>query len=339
MKKARSAIIGCGTISKLHAEAICSMEGAELVGCADIVAGRAQKMAGEYGAKAYYSLEELLDSEPVDILHICTPHHVHTPMAGEAAKRGVNIFCEKPPAISRGQWAEFARLESSVAVGVCFQNRYNSETAYLNQIITSGAAGKLKGARAFVTWDRDMGYYSDEWHGKLSTEGGGVLINQAVHTMDLLVMLLGRPQAVHAVKANFHLNGFVEVEDTMSAWLDFGGGCSALLYASTAYCEDSPVMMEFICENVAVRVENKQVDCAWKDGRNETVNFNAVKAVESPSIGKAYWGTSHEKCIRDFYASVSEKRGYRLRPSALVDTMDTLFAIYESAGASAPVRL
>ena len=180
MNKRKSAIVGCGGIAQVHAKALRDGDYAELAACADIRPERAETMAQQYGGKAYSSLEEMLDGEAIDVLHICTPHSLHTPMAKEAVRRGIQVFTEKPPVISREQWAEFSALgEGKVRVGICFQNRYNRSVRYLEELLASGKPGKVLGARAFVTWRRDAPYYTESgWRGSLQTEGGGVLINQ-----------------------------------------------------------------------------------------------------------------------------------------------------------------
>ena len=138
-------------------------------------------------------------------------------MARLAAEKGIHVFTEKPPVMDRAQWADFQALEHApVRVGVCFQNRYNASVQLLRRLLDSGRPGKLLGARAFVTWKREAPYYTESgWRGSLATEGGGVLINQSIHTMDLLVQFLGRPRQVEASIANHHLKGVKDVEDTM----------------------------------------------------------------------------------------------------------------------------
>ena len=102
----RSAIVGCGNVAQVHARAIEGMEGAELIAVADIVAEKADSMAAQYGAKAYYDLEEMLASVQIDVLHICTPHYLHMPMTVQALKAGIHVFMEKPPIINSVQWEE-----------------------------------------------------------------------------------------------------------------------------------------------------------------------------------------------------------------------------------------
>lgn len=321
-----SALIGCGAVAQVHAQALRGLGNTRPVAFADIRPERAGAFADTYGGTAYSSLEDMLNREHIDVLHLCTPHHLHTPMAAMAAERGVHVFTEKPPAISRGQLREFAALEEKIRVGVCFQNRYNQSVNYLRGLLRSGRAGAVKGARAFVTWQRDEAYYTgSDWRGRSETEGGGALINQSIHTLDLLVHFLGKPSAVEAGTANHHLKGIIGVEDTVEAYIDFGG-IFAGFYATTAHCCNSPVFVELCCERATLRMEETEVRCFWADGQDEQLDFT------SPGHAvKSYWGVSHAACIKDFYDCLAGGKPVPLGIKEVTDTMDLMLGIYESA--------
>ncbi len=326
--KLRCAIAGCGGIAQVHARALKNMPEAELLAFADIIPQRAEAMAEKFGGRGYGSLEELLDHEQIDVLHICTPHYLHTPMAKTAAELGINIFTEKPPVIDRGQWAELCGLGDKARVGVCFQNRYNGSTRALGGLLASGEPGKILGARGFVTWRRDAPYYTESgWRGSLKTEGGGALINQAVHTLDLMAYFLGAGRVLGASLANRHLKGVIEVEDTLEAALDFGDA-RGLFYATTAYSVDAPIIFELTCENVTLRLEGERFTRFWKDGRVEQEDFT-VSASTVP--GKAYWGSSHQRCIEDFYRCVRDKEPFMNDLPGVSDTVELMLSIYEAA--------
>ena len=212
-------IVGCGGISRTHIGAVRDIPDARIISVADCIPERAEAAAKQCGAKAYTSLEDMLAGEKPDVLHICTPHYLHVSMAVYAMERGVDVLCEKPCAMTEGQLNELRECQRRTGrqFGVCFQNRYNRSVQYLKNIIDSKTYGELIGMRAFVTWKRDADYYaSGDWRGKKATEGGGVLINQALHTLDLMNMLGGNVKAVTAHASNDHLKGIIEVEDTVS---------------------------------------------------------------------------------------------------------------------------
>lgn len=329
MSDFRVGVVGCGGIAQVHGAVLQHLEGVELVACADIRPERSQAFAENFGGKAYDSMEAMLEGEQLDAVHLCTPHYLHTPMAKLAVERGLHVFTEKPPVINREQWEQFQELEKApVRVGVCFQNRYNRSVGLMKDVLRSGKAGKVLGARAFVTWHREAPYYTESgWRGALDTEGGGVLINQSVHTLDLLGQFLGRADRVEAVMANHHLKNVIQVEDMMEAYLQFGEA-SALFYATTAYCADSPVLVEVVCENATLRMEEQEVTLTWKDGTKEHFQLAAPK---SPATGKAYWGASHGLCIADFYNCVRENQPFRNDISGIRDTAELMLAMYESA--------
>ncbi len=324
----KCALVGCGSIAQVHARALSEMPEARLLAFADLLPERAQAMAEKYGGKAYGSLDELLTHEQIDVLHLCTPHYLHTPMAQQAADLQINVFTEKPPVIDRDQWAQFNRLEDKVRVGICFQNRYNGSTRALKALLDSGEAGEVLGSRGFVTWRRDAAYYTESgWRGALATEGGGALINQAIHTLDLMAYLLGPGQVLGASLSNRHLKGVIEVEDTLEAALDFGNK-RGLFYAATDYSLDAPILFELSCENATLRLEGERFTRFWRDGRIEQEDYTA----QDPTVpGKAYWGSSHRRCIEDFYRCVQSGRRFMNDISGVSNTVELMLSLYEAA--------
>ena len=328
MAELRSAIVGCGGIAQVHARALSEMPEAELIAFADVIPERAETMAGKYGGRAYSSLDELLDHEKIDVLHICTPHYLHTPIARQAAELDINVFTEKPPVIDRQQWTEFKQLGDKVRVGICFQNRYNGSTRALKDLLSTGEPGKVLGSRGFVTWRRDAPYYTESgWRGALSTEGGGALINQAIHTLDLMAYFLGPGQVLGASLSNRHLKGIIEVEDTLEAALDFGDA-RGLFYAATAYSLDAPIIFELACENATLRLEGERFTRIWRDGRMEQEDYTAP----DPTVpGKSYWGSSHRRCIEDFYRCVMSGERFPNDIPGVSDTIELMLSVYEAA--------
>lgn len=335
VKRTRKAgIVGCGAIAQVHAEAISEMRDVELVAGADIKLDRAERLMERYGGKAYQSLEEMLAHEQLDVLHICTPHALHTAMAATAAENGIAVFTEKPPVTSIEQWKTLCSTAEQTPIGICFQNRYNQSVQYIKRLLESGKPGDFLGARAVLSWSRDLAYYKDSgWRGEWATEGGGVLINQAIHTLDLLVYFLGRATSVDARMQNFHLKGQIEVEDTLEARINMGG-VSALFYATTAYCTNAPVLFELVCANATIRMEELKVVVLWNDGREETAAFQMKQVA-----GKVYWGSGHLVCIRDFYDHLDKQEAPPIGVREVRDTVELLLATYESAQRETEISL
>ena len=326
MKKLRSAIIGCGGIAQVHAKVLSELETSEFVACADIRFERAEKMANTYNLKAYSSMEELLEKEEIDVVHLCTPHYLHTPMAEYAAKKGIKVFTEKPPVISYEQWVKWDEITKLTKVGICFQNRYNKTTKYIKELISTPEAGEILGCRAFVTWTRGEKYYTESgWRGSLETEGGGALINQTIHTLDLMLQFLGRPTAVEAMCKNHHLKGIIEVEDAIEAYFKCGDAVG-IFYATTAYCTDSPVILEVMCENLCVKMDGTHITVNYKNGDRYEIDMK-----EAAAEGKSYWGSGHKGAIGDFYDSIVEGKEPPINMANIKNTVDTMLAIYKSA--------
>ena len=324
----KAVIVGCGNIGAVHAESIRRLEGASLCAAADIRPERAASYAEKYGCRAYASLEEMLEKERPDVLHICTPHYLHVPMTAYALQRGIHVFCEKPPVISEEQLDALTRAaaEGPGRAGFCFQNRYNPGVLFIRELLASGRLGKIKGARGIVTWNRGEAYYTQSgWRGRLETEGGGALINQSIHTMDLLGVFLGKPVSVEAQTANHHLPGVIEVEDMMEAYIRYADA-AACFYATTAYTEDAPPLIELSCEKGIVRMEDPEVTVIWPDGRREH-----PETVRKQALGKSYWGSGHLDCIADFYRCLRTGERFAQDLDGVRDTIRLMLAAYRSA--------
>lgn len=331
-------LVGCGGISHAHIKSIQDNTGARLISVADIKIERAKKVAAETGAVPYASLDEMLDAEKPDVLHICTPHYLHTPMALNALERGIHVLIEKPCSVSLQELESLraAQKRTGLKVGTCFQNRYNYSALQLQTLLQDEEKhGKLLSTRGFVTWKRGEDYYSDDWHGTLAKECGGVLINQAIHTLDMLQLVAGGLTGVTGHIANDHLKGVIEVEDTASALLDFASGVGGVFYSTVAYTADAPVFMEFNCEKAVFRIEGDNLYEIEKDGKITTINSFEPK--DYP--GKVCWGTGHSALICDFYASILEDRPFTIDAFAGGKAVEVVLAIYESAKTGKRVAL
>ena len=215
------AVVGCGNISKSHLNALSKLDDIEIVAAVDIKKDRAEQTAARWGGAAYTDFEEMLEKEHPDCVHICTPHYLHTQMAVKAMRSGAHVIVEKPCSVTMEEvdLLRSVQTETGKQVGICFQNRYNESAMRIKETIDSGSMGKVKGVRAFLTWYRDMDYYSDDWHGTLDKECGGVLINQAIHTIDLVQLFAGGCDRVTSHIFRNRLKD-IEVEDTAEVFME-----------------------------------------------------------------------------------------------------------------------
>ncbi len=330
-------VVGCGGISKTHLEILNKTESVTISSVVDTVKEKADAAALLYNCKAYYDFDTMLSEDKPDCIHICTPHYLHVPMAVKALNEGIHVLCEKPCAISADGLSQLrlAQLLSDAKFGVCFQNRYNDSAVLVKGIIENKKYGEVICARANVYWHRDEAYYSDDWHGTLLKEGGGVVVNQAVHTHDLMRYILGKKvKAVTAHVFNDCFKDIIEVEDTVHAVFEFEDGRKAIYSATVAFSENLPVLIDFICENATVRLEG---DNAYliKDGMVEQLHL----AEHDGIIGKDYWGKGHAALIKDFYDCIQCGRKFPIDAMEGGRAVDEFLAIYESSSKGEKIYL
>ena len=319
----RVGIIGCGNIANVHAEVLSSLENIRLCGCADILPERAERLAGRFGGNPYADWKQMAQTEKLDAVHLCTPHFLHPTMAAEAADLGLAVFTEKPPALNAEGWRLIHQAAEKVPLGICFQNRYLPHIQACHRLLGEGTYGALKGIRAFVTWNRSAAYYQEAaWKGHWDTEGGGALINQAIHTLDLVLGFLGQPQQVEVSMRDHHLRGVIEVEDTVEIYLR-RAEVPALLYASTAYSADVPVLIELQLEKAALRLEDDRLTLIQGSRREELIQTTDA------ALGRSYWGAGHKACITDFYRAMATGEPYANDVASCENTMQVLFRLYE----------
>lgn len=299
----RAAIIGCGDVSIVHAEAIAALgleQDTKLVAIADTNLAAAQALARKTHVKTYTSLQVLLEQEDLDVLHITTPHDQHIDLALAALQAGIHVIVEKPLANE----LEHAQLlldfvadnPQAPKIGVCYQNRYNVSSVELRRLIDQGQLGDIRGAYASVVWTRTPGYYTAKpWRGQQLHSGGGLLMNQAIHTLDLLQWFLGPITDVRGVVSTDKYGEFIDVEDSAHAYFTHRSGVKSSFYGTLTNSRHRPVEIELDCANALVEIKDG-LTVTWKDGK---VEHFAERTQDS--AGRTYWGVSHELLIRDFY--------------------------------------
>ncbi|KGE17129.1 Gfo/Idh/MocA family protein [Paenibacillus wynnii] len=326
-----AAIIGCGAISPLHAKAISAMKGVQLRVVVDVDAAKAEQAARECGCSRVVDYRELLDRPDIDVVHLCTPHHLHAEMAIECLNAGKHVLTEKPIASdlpSAKRMVEAAE-NSTGQLGVVFQNRYNEPSIRIKEALDSGELGQLICMKGIVTWHRDESYYTNStWRGRWDTEGGGVLINQTIHTLDLLQWFGGEISSVKGSITTDALNGIIEVEDTAHATLFFKNNVRALFYATNAYLVNSPVELELVFEQGTL-IQRRDCLYLYKKGKETLWSHPPT----GNALGKSYWGVSHSLLIKDFYEHVRDKRDFWLNGTEGMKALQLVSDIYTSSSA------
>lgn len=322
-----AAVIGCGDVSVVHLQAIENLAGIDLVGVCDIDPARAAAAAERYGVPAFAGHQQLLEATRPEVVHVCTPHHQHVPVAIDCLDAGVSVLVEKPVAHTV---AEADRLIAAAArhprvkAGICLQNRYNATAQAARGLLEAGELGAVLGGSATVLWHRDREYYQRRpWRGRASDSGGGVLINQAIHTLDLMQWLLGDVVRVRGHYGRYALDGVVDVEDTAHALFEHAGGARSMVFATVANVTDAPVTIEIVSERAVLLIRG-DLTVTYADGRTETV------AERRPSgAGRAYWGASHELLIADFYRTLVDAEPFWIGPREGARSLRLVDQIYQ----------
>ncbi|WP_375422988.1 Gfo/Idh/MocA family protein [uncultured Friedmanniella sp.] len=323
-----AALVGCGDVSVVHAEALAALPDVELVAVCDTDPGRREAAAEAYGVPGFADHRALLDRGRPDVVHLATPHHTHASLAVDALRAGVHVVLEKPVAATL---AEADRLiaeaqRSPAKIAVCFQNRYNTAVAAMHRLLTSGELGPVLGAAATVMWHRPPDYYRRRpWRATWAGSGGGLLMNQAIHTVDLLPWLLGEVTAVSGHAATRALGGVIEVEDTAELALTHRGGARSLLYATLAHAVDAPVGVEVVTERATLSLSG-DLTVRHADGRVETVVER-----RGTSGGRSYWGLSHQLLIADFYARLGDTEPFWIGPREAKTSLAIVKEVYRQS--------
>jgi UDP-N-acetyl-2-amino-2-deoxyglucuronate dehydrogenase len=322
---ATAALIGCGDVSAIHLEAIAALDGIELAAVCDTDPDRLAAAAKALSVPGFADHRQLIDSVRPDVVHICTPHDQHAQVAIDCLEQGVHVITEKPLAhtVKDGQRLIEAAEQNPAKIAVCFQNRYNAGVAAIHRLLTSGDVGEVTGAGATVMWHRTAEYYRDRpWRGRWSTSGGGLLMNQAIHTVDLVQWLVGPVTRVRGHAATHLLGDVIEVEDTAEMVLDHANGARSVFYATVANTENAPVTLDITTEQATLSLRG-DLTVSFADGRVEVVPER-----RAASGGRSYWGVSHELLIRDFYDRLGDPEPFWISPQEAAKSLAIVKDVY-----------
>lgn len=317
----KAAVIGYGVIGKHHTAILREM--GILAAVCDV---RREVLAELSDVELYDNYVEMLDTLHPDTVHICTPHYLHAEMVIEALARDINVLCEKPLCIRSEDIPRILEAEkkSKGILGVCHQNRYNPANLYVKEFIKDK---EIQGAVGQVSWKRDGKYYaSGEWRGRWDTEGGGVLINQALHTLDLMQWFCGMPETLSASVSNLTLDGKIEVEDT--AAICAKGEVGFNFYASNGSSSDMPVEITLKIDGKALKLMPKYVVTD-----DEVIRFGGAR----PKGIKTCYGSGHKALIEDFYSCIGEGRHFPIDGEEGAKVIRLILAAYASGGKSVKI--
>ncbi|OES44935.1 Gfo/Idh/MocA family protein [Domibacillus iocasae] len=333
------AIVGCGFIAKKHATAIQNIEGAKLVAVCDKVEVAMQPYTEEYGAKLYTELSDMLQDPSIDIVCICTPSGLHAPLAEQVAAAGKHIVLEKPIAMTIEETNRIieAANANNIKLAVVHPNRFRPVVQELRKILDSGKLGKISHANCIVNWNRNQEYYDQApWRGTKQHDGG-VLMNQAIHNLDLLLWFMGDAQEVFSMEATRLRN--IEAEDVSTGIVRFKSGALANVQASTTvYSKNYEESMTIFGEKGTVKI----------GGANalyfEHLQIKGMDEGEAASLKEKVkaepWGTpGHERIIADMIEAVKEERTPAVTGEDGKKALELVLAFYESAASNKLIQL
>lgn len=328
MGKLKVGIVGCGRISVVYKEAFLNnLDKLEVCYAVDKVLEQAQSFAKDFeGCGFSATLEDLL-LQDLDVVHICTPHFLHKEQVIQCIKAGFHVLTEKPLAISLADADEMIAIAnaSDRKFGVIFQNRYISGVRKAKQVIDTGKLGKIVGAWSMLTWWRPPSYYDCDWKGSWEKEGGGVLIDQAIHSIDLVQYLVDSPLKWIQGHIDNRVLKNVEVEDVADAAIGFENGCVYSLFATNYYTQNAPIQIEIMGEKGKVHIKGFDVFIETEEG-SETVQGSV-----NGSDGQSYWGIYHQEQILEFYESIRKDLPVMVTGQEGRKALEIVLGIYQSS--------
>ncbi len=348
----RWGIIGCGVIAPTHAAALKRIAGVELAAVSDLLPERARDLAEKFEAEAMPGTPALLARSDVDGVTICTPSGTHADLAVEAMKAGKHVIIEKPMDVTAEACDHIlaAGRETGKVLTVISQHRWDRAAQIVKEAIVSGKLGSILLAEASVNWYRTQGYYdSGDWRGTWAMDGGGALMNQGIHTVDLLLWLAGEAASVTA-KTRTAAHERIEVEDLAVALIEFKSGAVGTLTATTAVFPGFPVRIGIYgTEGSAVIEGDRLKHLSFTSGEAFTGEEAALHALSVARGGSAsveteaqsrsasadpgaVWGDAHEAQIQDFLTALRTGTSPLLTGEEGRRAVAFIQSVYASAG-------
>ena len=332
-------LIGCGAIARWHADAIGMTEGAVLAGVADARQEAAKAFAETYNIRAYDSVEDLLSSPDIDAVCICTPSGLHAPLAIQAAEHGKHMVIEKPMALSTASADEViaACEKNHVTAAIVSQLRFSPDIQHVRELVQSGELGQVISVGLEMKYFRSDEYYAaSNWRGTWKMDGGGALMNQGIHGIDVMSFIMGGVKAVSGqIKT---LVKKIEVEDTAVAAVEFSNGALGTVVASVATAPGYSRTLTISTTKGTIVLEEENIKSCDIEGLSlpnqvkERRNFGSSNPTDIPVEG-------HMRQIKDFIAAVNEGRDPFVSLTEGRKAIEIIESIYTSSRIGARVVL
>ncbi len=340
-------IVGCGMIANFHARAVNDLRGARVVACYDAVPASADRFAASQGCKAYHDLNAMVADPEVDIVTVGTPSGAHMEPAVAAARAGKHVIVEKPLEITLKRCDQIIREceKHGVTCSAIFPSRFHQSSRELKRAVDGGRFGRLTLGEAYVKWFRTQAYYdSGAWRGTWELDGGGALMNQAIHSVDLLTWLMG-PVVEITAHTGLLAHERIAVEDTAVATLKFANGALGVIEASTAAYPGYLKRIEIHGSEGSAAMEEEDV-VAWdfaKKGRADAAILERMSQRISTAGGAsdptAIGHHGHTEQFRDVLAAIKEKRAPQVDGHEGRRSVEIILGIYKAAETGKVVKL
>ena len=331
-------IVGSGLIADFHAKAISDIPNAKIVGFSDNGSGKSTVLAEKYGCQAFHDYRELIHHPDVQVITVATPSGAHLEPALEAAKAGRHVLCEKPMEINTHRVDQMiqAHEEAGTRLGGIFNFRHDEAIPEIRQAIEKGRFGTITFASVQVPWWRSDDYYKDSWHGTLTLDGGGALMNQSIHMIDLLQYLMGEVAEIKAFTAK-QGHPQIEAEDTGVAALQFTSGALGFIYGTTASFPGQNRRLEITGTGGTVQMVEDRITC-WdfaetgpKDQEilNKNQKTKGGGGVADPAAINCY---GHLRNIQKFLAAIESRSKFEIDGYEARKAVDIINRIYKDSG-------
>jgi predicted dehydrogenase len=344
------ALVGAGVIGKQHGLVISQLaDRLRLVAVADVEVDRAEQLAAERGGRPFGSLAEALAAEEIDIVTVCTPTGRHGEVAIEALAAGKHVIVEKPAEITVARTDEIieARRKAGTLVTVISQHRFDASTESTLAAIERGELGRLTSGIASIDWWRGQSYYdSGDWRGTWELDGGGALMNQGVHTVDLLVAALGRPVEVFAYTGTL-AHERIEVEDVAVGVVRFESGALGVLHATTAAYPGLSARLQVHGDRGSAVIDNDELaflhatprDTEREERLMGTTQTISGAAAATASSNPGQLSDAHRLQYLNFLGALDGTAKLRVDLETNRQSIGVITGAYESARTGRPVSL
>jgi predicted dehydrogenase len=333
-------IIGAGMIASFHAKSVIESDGGKLVALASRGKERAEKMSVEFDIPYYLDYEDLIKRDDIDMVNICTPSGLHLEPALAAAKHGKHVLVEKPIEITAERTDKMIKAceEAGVKLGCIFQSRFKEGTRKLRKAVNEGLLGKLVLGDAYIKWYRTQEYYdSVDWRGTLALDGGAALMNQSIHTIDLLQWIMGPIDTVYGKTGTFTHN--IEGEDIGLAILTFKNGAFGVIEGSTSTYPGFPERLEIHGENGTIVLDGGEIK-TWEikgaEEKQEEAKEGEKAVGASDPMAISYEG--HKAQINDMIDAIRNNRSPLVDGIEAKKSVELIRSIYQSSESGQSIK-